>query len=75
MALAFDIRDNFHGSAITYGTITLTRGELNLDASLLSTDSSTAKTEVYFTKLKLEFANMQHITPNINACVKATIKI
>ena len=34
VALAFDIRDNFYGSAITYGTITYSRGEINLDTSL-----------------------------------------
>ena len=74
VALAFDIRDNFHGSAITYGTITFTRGELNLDASLLSTDSSTTKTEGYFTKLNLDVARMQYITTNLNAFLKASFQ-
>ena len=74
VALAFDIRDNFYGSAITYGTITYSRGEINLDTSLLATDSTTAKTEGYFTKLNLDIARMQYIATNLNAFFKASFQ-
>jgi hemolysin activation/secretion protein len=70
VALAFDIRDNLHGSAITYGTLTYTRGEVNLDASLLSTDSTTTKSNGYFSKLNIDVARMQYVAPNLNAFLK-----
>ena len=70
VALAFDIRDSLHGSAITYGTVTYARGEINLDASLLATDSTTTKSDGYFTKLNIDVARMQYVAPNVNAFLK-----
>ncbi len=74
IAFVFDIRDNLYGNAITYGTLTYTRGEINLDASLLATDSTTTKSEGYFTKLNLDIARMQYVATNLNAFLRASFQ-
>ncbi len=68
--LAFDFRDQFLASGVTYGTFTVARGRLNLGASLRATDEVTAKTDGYFTKYNLDISRVQAIANNMNAYVR-----
>ncbi|MFW9605499.1 MAG: ShlB/FhaC/HecB family hemolysin secretion/activation protein [Pseudomonas sp.] len=70
---SFDVRDQVLGSsAVTFGSLTYTRGKLILDRTLRSTDATTAQTAGHFGKLNLDVARLQGLPADFSLYTKAS---
>lgn len=70
IALSFDTRDTLFGGAVTFGSVTWTKGKLELDDYLLSQDSN--KTEGDFSKLGIDLARLQGFTDRLSLYVRGS---
>lgn len=66
LGLNFDIRDQWGGGGVTYGSALYTLGTLNLDGGLRSADRDTAKTDGRFSKLNIDVARIQALPRNFS---------
>lgn len=65
LALIFDRRDNV-GGGISFGTLSYTAGDLSLDNALRTTDATTAKSQGTFSKINLDAARIQNVSPGLS---------
>ncbi len=65
IAVSFDLRDNFAGGGLTYGSASWTYGDLNLDSALQARDIA-ANTEGSFNKYNADLVRIQNLPANFS---------
>lgn len=61
VTLNFDVRDQFVGGGVTYGSVSWTHGKLNLDNILANQDKLTARTEGSVDKINVDVTRFQSL--------------
>ena len=72
LGINFDLRDQFAGGGVTYGSVVYTTGTLHLDSGLRALDRDTAKTDGRFNKLNLDVARVQALPKNLSLFARAS---
>lgn len=71
LALNFDVRDNFAGGGLTYGSASWTHGNLNLDSTLKAGDVD-ANTDGTFNKYNVDLVRIQNLPANFSLLARVS---
>ncbi|MGE4502764.1 MAG: ShlB/FhaC/HecB family hemolysin secretion/activation protein [Thiomicrospira sp.] len=72
LTLNFDTRDAFGGGAVTFGSISWTKGDLSLDNTLKAGDVN--NTRGAFDRFNLDLARLQSLPSNLNLYVRGSVQ-
>jgi hemolysin activation/secretion protein len=72
LALSFDTRDAFAGGAVTFGSVSWTKGDLALDNTLKANDAN--NTRGAFDRFNLDLARLQSLPSNLNLYVRGSVQ-
>lgn len=72
ITLNFDTRDAFGGGAVTFGSVSWTKGDLSLDNTLKAGDVN--NTRGAFDRFNLDLARLQSLPSNLNLYVRGSVQ-